>query len=196
MTLRVLSIDLSLTATGVVYPDGVSGVMGWARKRNTPKGGMTVREQRELHGERLTRANHWMTDTLSDPEMSVDVVVMEGYSFGSKDGQAFNRAEIRGVIRYAAIRFGVPFVEVSPATIKMFGTGTGNASKPAMLVAARDRLGYDGLDDNEADALWLWHLTHQYLRSGVSTVKLPQTNLRALTGKIDDIDWQRERNPL
>ena len=185
MTLSVLAIDLSLTATGVVYPDGVSGVMGWARKRNTPKGGMTTREQRELHDERLTRADRWTNETLNG--MPVGVVVMEGYSFGSKDGTAFNRAEIRGVIRCACIRLGVPVVEVSPKTIKMFGTGKGNANKTEMLVAARDRLGYQGIDDNEADALWLWHLTHQYLRSGVSTVKLPQTNLRALTGKISGL---------
>ena len=33
--------------------------------------------------------------------------------------------------------------------------GGGKASKTAMIVEARETLGYRGLDDNEADALWL-----------------------------------------
>ena len=33
--------------------------------------------------------------------------------------------------------------------------GGGKASKTAMIVEARETLGYRGLDDNEADALWI-----------------------------------------
>lgn len=46
----------------------------------------------------------------------------------------------------------------SATDIKKFATGKGNSGKPAMIQAAKDRLGYTGDDDNEADALWILEL--------------------------------------
>ena len=40
----------------------------------------------------------------------------------------------------------------------MYATGKGSAGKPAMIKAAKDKLGYPGNDDNEADALWMLEL--------------------------------------
>ena len=48
----------------------------------------------------------------------------------------------------------IPYAGVPVATIKRHATGKGNASKAAMLDAARHR-GWNPADDNEADALWL-----------------------------------------
>ena len=47
---------------------------------------------------------------------------------------------------------GVPYQGVPVGTIKKHATGKGNASKAAMMEAARSR-GYSPADDNEADAI-------------------------------------------
>lgn len=49
----------------------------------------------------------------------------------------------------------VPYQGIHWATIKRHATGKGNANKEAMIAAARERLGYEGQSDDEADALWL-----------------------------------------
>lgn len=51
----------------------------------------------------------------------------------------------------------VPYAGVPVQTIKSFATGKGNASKDAMIAAARS-WGFEPVDDNEADAIALWRL--------------------------------------
>jgi len=51
---------------------------------------------------------------------------------------------------------GVPYQGVPVGTIKRHATGNGNASKDAMIAAARAR-GFDPADDNEADAIAILH---------------------------------------
>lgn len=53
-------------------------------------------------------------------------------------------------------RHAVPYQGVPVGTIKKFATGKGNASKDAMVAAAR-QWGHEPADDNEADALALMH---------------------------------------
>jgi hypothetical protein len=50
----------------------------------------------------------------------------------------------------------VPYQGVPVGTIKRHITGKGNANKAAMIEAVRN-LGYDPVDDNEADAIALLH---------------------------------------
>lgn len=51
---------------------------------------------------------------------------------------------------------GVPYQGVPVGTIKKHATTKGNASKDAMIAAARAR-GFNPVDDNEADALAILH---------------------------------------
>lgn len=51
----------------------------------------------------------------------------------------------------------IPYEGVPVQTIKKFWTGKGNAPKEAML-AECGRRGFVVVDDNEADAVALWHL--------------------------------------
>jgi len=53
---------------------------------------------------------------------------------------------------------GVAYMAFSATEIKLFATGKGNAGKPAMIKAAKDRFGYTGNDDNEADAICIYQL--------------------------------------
>ena len=50
----------------------------------------------------------------------------------------------------------VPYSGVPVGTVKKFWTGKGNATKEKMIAAA-ELYGYKPGDDNEADALALWH---------------------------------------
>lgn len=58
--------------------------------------------------------------------------------------------------------WNVPYEGVPVGTIKKNATGKGNASKEAMILAARVR-GHDPIDDNEADALAItyWMLDNE-----------------------------------
>lgn len=86
-----------------------------------------------------------------------DVVIVEGYSYASKN-QAHQLGELGGVVRLCLHEHGVQRVDVAPPTLKRFATGKGNAGKPDMLVAAI-RSGYEGpSDDNCVDAWWLRQL--------------------------------------
>ena len=67
---------------------------------------------------------------------------------------------------------------VPPNTLKMYATGKGTASKSLVLVEAVKRLGYDGHDDNEADALWLADLGARL--DGLDRPALPAGHLKAL----------------
>jgi len=49
----------------------------------------------------------------------------------------------------------IPYTGIAVQTIKKHATGKGNASKDMMIEAARKEFGYEGSDDNEADAIWV-----------------------------------------
>jgi Holliday junction resolvasome RuvABC endonuclease subunit len=68
---------------------------------------------------------------------------------------------------------------IPPATLKTFATGRGNAGKDEMLAEAIRRLGYQGHDHNESDALWLAQLG-AHLHSYPNLIELPAPHTRAL----------------
>ena len=161
---QVMGLDPSLTATGLAFPAGT------AHTRKPPDG-LAGMARIAWHLDRLFEAN-WIHGT--------DLVVVEGYSFSSKGNATRDLAELGGVIRYTLWRNGKRWADVPPPTLKIFATGKGTCDKTAMVVAARERLGYDGLSGDEADALWLRELGLHLLDH--PTVKLPLTHLRALPG--------------
>lgn len=112
-----------------------------------------------------------------------DLVVIEGIAFMAK-GQ--RRAEICGlgyVLRCALHECGIRYVDVPPSSLKRYATANGNANKQAMVAEAVRRLGYDGSDDNEADALWLRQMALD--RYGLPCASMPALNRSALEG----VDW-------
>lgn len=130
---RVLGLDLSLTATGYAYNDEVVGV--WRVKSRGAQRLVDIRE------------------VVANVAYQVDVVVLEGYSYASAN-QAHQIGELGGVIRAWLFEQHVPFVEVPPAVLKKFATGRGNADKDQVLAAAIRRFGFEGENNNAADA-WL-----------------------------------------
>lgn len=117
-----------------------------------------------------------------------DLVVIEGYSFGSKGRSVFDVAELGGCVRFLLHRLGIPWVDVPPSTLKKYATGKGNSPKDAMIAAAIRRFGFAGCDNNEADAYLLWCMArHEY---GRPIADVPQLQAAA----IDAVAWpQLER---
>lgn len=161
---RVLALDLSLTCCGWASTNGESGTY-------TPK------------GRGLDRLEHAVA-TCSRLALRHDLVVIEGYSFGSRGRAVFSIGELGGCVRLGLHENGFPIVDIPPSNLKKFATGKGNASKDLVLVEAVKRLGYEGASNDEADALWMLNMARvHYGLDGAPD--LPKTHLEAL----DKIDW-------
>jgi hypothetical protein len=85
---------------------------------------------------------------------------------------------VHGAVRPRLIRMGIPYALVTPATLKKYATGRGNAPKPDLRMELYKRAGLDLADDNHVDAWWLWHAGMEHL--GHPTFQLPSAQSTAL----------------
>lgn len=65
------------------------------------------------------------------------------------------------IIETLCEEIGIQYTAYSATEIKRFATGKGNANKDAMVKAAQEKYGYDGTDDNIADAIHIYQLAKQ-----------------------------------
>lgn len=82
-----------------------------------------------------------------------DVICIEGFGFASQ--QAIQLGGIGWGIRMAIYRRGIPYTEVSPAAVKKFATGKGNAKKDEMVLPIYRKWGFEHGSDNVRDAFVL-----------------------------------------
>lgn len=139
-TSRVFGLDLSLTRTGLALPDGTTVTLTPPTKFGR---GMI----------RLAWIRRQILDAIGN-DAAATIVAVEGYAY-ARANQAHQLGELGGVIRYALWHYGIVNVDIPPASLKKYATGSGGAGKEEVLAAAIRRLGYEGHDNNEADALWL-----------------------------------------
>ena len=165
--MNLLALDLSLVSTGVCS-DKKMGIISTTEKG--PK--------------RLDLISSAIADTVKEEE--IDVVIIEGYSFASRSGQAFSIGELGGVVRTTLYRMGIPFIEIPPTCRAKFATGKGNASKNEVVSSISAKTGITfrnpGADD-QCDAWILLEMAKTYL--GVSSIDWPKVNKDAL----DKVDW-------
>lgn len=92
----------------------------------------------------------------------IALIVFEAarHAMPKMQGALVHQAKLQGIIERFAERKNIPCRGYSSKEIKLYATGKGNTSKDQVIAAARTRFGYDGNDDNEADALSLCHLAH------------------------------------
>lgn len=142
MTLRILALDLSIAATGIALPDGTA---------------VTVKTRAQDGDRRLqTIVDHIggaLDDGPDETRDNVDLVVIEDLPTHAKS--AGITGMVHGAVRLRLLDFRTPYVLVTPATLKAYATGKGNADKTAMAVAALKRSGREFADDNQCDAFWL-----------------------------------------
>lgn len=135
--LRVLGLDLSLTATGVCLTDGTT---------------LTLKTRQKDGDRRLVVIADALTSMIGDGS-TVDLAVVEDLP---KHAMAAGiTGMVHGVARAVLLRAGIPYALVVPATLKAFATGKGAGDKTPMAMAAYKRAGVEFGDDNQCDAWWL-----------------------------------------
>lgn len=169
--IRIAGLDLSLTSTGLALPDGTLHTIT-SKHRGIP---------------RVIDLRNQITYALGAQDYldiaGVDLVVIEGYSFSSRNSQAHALGELGGAVRVALHEHDVPWVEISPATLKKYACGKGNAPKDQVLVAAVQRLGVTPANSDEADAAWLRAMALD--RYGHPLTVMPKIN----RGALYVVDW-------
>ena len=159
--MRILALDLSLTATGwAITPDH----FGVERTAGTFRG-----------TERLLEYRHWLRQMLLP---GFNQAVIEGYAYG-RHNKAHQIGELGGVVRLTLQEEDVPYLEVPPTVLKKYATGRGNAPKPDMRMELYKRSGLDVADDNAVDALWLLAVAREL--AGDPLWDMPKANVDALS---------------
>lgn len=144
---KVVGLDLSLCNTGFVVLENdkikEQGVI-----KSSPLGDLPIHE-----AERLSELVEEILETV-EPE--TDLVVIEGIAFMiSKTTSLVQLATINYMARIGLWKRGIPFVIVSPPSLKKFVTGKGVAQKDEMMLDTYKRWGVSLTDNNICDAYGL-----------------------------------------
>ena len=141
-----LGLDLSLTATASVLL--VNGEMkDYVLIKTKPSGKNPTDELNRL----LLIRERLMID-----DVTPDIVVVEGLAFMARNTTALVQLSgLNYLVRELLWSKDIPFVIVSPSTLKKFVTGKGNAKKDQMLLETYKRYNVSFEDDNLCDAFGL-----------------------------------------
>ena len=158
----IIGIDPSLTSTGiVVLRDGKVELA--VTTKNKPALG-TIDRVRLIY-ERIVCVAESLTD--GEKWQAPDLIVIEGFSYGSKGRSVFDIAYLGWRIREELERLrtedNIPWLEVPPSQLKKFATGQGNANKEIILQQVYKRWGVEFSDNNQADAYVLAQIGRAYL---------------------------------
>lgn len=163
---KVLGLDLSLTCTGLAGA-------GWTDR---------LRSGDRRGADRLT----WLRRELTDRFLGgVELVVMEGPSYGSTRGQSghHERAGLWWLVRVALADRAMRVAVVAPASLKLYAAGRGNADKAVVVREVTKRFPWFEGGEDEADALVLAAMGADHL--GEPLVEMPQAHRAALT----KVEW-------
>lgn len=161
---RVLGLDLSLTCSGV------AGI-GWAD---------VIKPPAKMRGhDRLAFISAAVVDRL----LGVDLVLVEGPSFGSQGSSYHQLAGLWWLITHALWNHGSRVAIVPPSALKKYATGKGNAGKDVVMREVARRFAWFNGDNNAADAAVLAEMGAAWL--GAPTVTVPATHRVAL----DKCEW-------
>lgn len=158
--LRVLALDLSICATGYALPDGQTGTFKGPWKGDW----------------RLVA----LKSAVAGHADAIDLAVIEDLPTHAKS--AGITGMVHGAVRTVLMELGVPYVLITPATLKAYATGKGNADKTAMAIAALKRTGREFPDDNQCDAAWLrWAALDWYGQPEFDMPKIQRDRLTKVT---------------
>lgn len=140
--LKVLSLDIAST-TGWCLDKDIYGTWDFKTRKDESMGMKLIRfkaKLREIH----------------DLE-KLDVIIYERAA-GRHANSLIHEAKLIAVVEQFCEENEIDYRSYSATEIKLHATGSGNASKEAMIKAAIAKHGYTGSDDNEADAIHLREL--------------------------------------
>ena len=146
----MLAIDPSLTSSGYAYWHDEQLAVG----RIMPK---TLRGTQRL---KFIQSTFTKLVERAEPE----ILILEGYSMGSRHGKTFDIGELGGMFKLEAYQYRMQTLIVPPSTLKKWVTGKGNADKKAMKAAVRKKWKYDFKSDDECDAVALLYFGEFYFK--------------------------------
>jgi Holliday junction resolvasome RuvABC endonuclease subunit len=162
--MRIMGLDLSMTCTGLCFPDDSTAVI---KPRGKGYGRLLTIEERLSAAVRVAR-----------PQLAV----VEDIRAGLKGDSAKVIPMVHAVAVLVLGRAGVPYVWVNAKTLKLYATGYGGGSdKESMALAALTRAGRKFPGDpggDQCDAWWLRAAGHTAY--GEPLVRMPQHNIDAL----------------
>lgn len=156
-----LGVDQSLRSTGVSVVDEKACV----RFRGT------IQPGKRAGTVRLAYIRDSLRGILGGQQGLLSAAI-EGYSMDSLN-RPFDLGEVGGLVRLVLHDAQLPFVVVSPATLKLFVAGRGYATKEQMQQAVLKLWGVDFSQDDECDAFGLAQVARSfYLNSGTTRTQL------------------------
>lgn len=168
----VIGLDLSLTSTGVV-----------GLRLALPRNPQIWRLQSAYKGvKRLSDLCDQLDTAISGFTQDIDrwlwedevLAVIEGYSMGSRVGQAFSIGEWGGVARLLLHDKRLPFIEVPPSTLKKWITGKGNAPKDQMRLSVYKKWDFEADSNDVIDAYALAQFGRAYLAIRTGALELDE----------------------
>lgn len=186
----VVGIDPSLTGTGIIVLR--NGELGKAlTTKNEPKLGTIERVRRiyeQINNVIENLSTCYVNAYIGDKRMirwePPSLIVIEGFSYGSKGRGVFDIAYLGWRIREELERYrtedDIPWLEVSPSQVKQFATGKGNANKEIVLQQVYKRWGVELTDNNQADAYVLAQIGRAYLGEADDLTDFQQKVVRTL----------------
>lgn len=137
--MRIMGLDLSITRTGVGLPDQTTFAL-------VPPKQVTGDDRLEYLADHIG---------LAARTAGVELAVIEGLGGLYKGEAARTMPMLHGAVRLELKRNRVPYMLLSPSSLKKFATGNGDADKTAMALASLKRLGREYATNDECDADWL-----------------------------------------
>lgn len=140
--MKVLSLDIAST-TGWCLDTDVYGTWDFRTRKDESMGMKLIRFRAKL------REFHELEN--------LNVVIYERPA-GKHANSIIHQSKLIAVLEEFCEAVGIEYRSYSASEIKKFATGKGNAGKPQMIAAAKQKYGYTGNDDNEADAIHMREL--------------------------------------
>ena len=143
----IVGLDLSLTSTGVVVLLG-DQIIEQKVVKSSPIGDRPTDE--------AVRLSDVTERVLALVPGNANLVVIENIAFMiSKTTALVQLAAINYIVRIGLLKRNIPFVVVSPPSLKKFVTGKGVAQKDEMMLDTYKRWGVSLTNNNECDAYGL-----------------------------------------
>ena len=140
--MKILALDTATKTGWCLYDKKIieSGTQNFTKRRG------------ESNGLMFLRFRNWLTEMVTSHKPEMLVYEQAHHRGGAATEICVN---LTGRVQEIGDEYNLHVANVRTTTLKLFATGKGNAGKTAMIAVAKNILGRDPIDDNEADAICL-----------------------------------------
>ena len=144
---KILSLDIA-SVTGWAMSETLYGTWNFKTRKDESMGMKLLRFRAKLNEVKQL--------------MDFNLIVYERAA-GIFKNAIIHEAKMIGLVEEWCESNKIAYRSYSATEIKKFATNKGTANKSLMIKAAQEKLGYEGNDDNEADALWMLKIAQRDL---------------------------------